>query len=601
MRVRTPSVGLRIGGAVAAVVMVASGCTADPPPPIESAETSAFTTPPAAPATTGNPVVVAVDDVGTGFNPHLLADQSPANLAVSSLVLPSPFLAVADPADPQRTQWVPDESLLVSAEVISEEPFTVEYRLRNTSQWSDGAPIAAEDFVYLWQQMITEPGVVDSAGYAAIDNVLSTDGGKTVRVVMNQPYPAWRQLFSSLLPSHLLKDSPGGFERGLRDNVPVSGNRFRIEDVDRGRDEVLLERNDRYWGEPATPDEILLRRAGTDAQAADSLRSGDAQVVEIRGGATTLQQLGAIPDVRTDTRLRPRALELTLNGRSAELSDVDVRRGVLGLLDVELLSRVAAGSGAFVEPTRAQVLTPSQPGYEVSAPEPLGREESLARLASAGYTPVPLPPALEPSTAAATTTTAPSRSGTPSSPADDALTLVIGAPETDTIALAVANTAADQLRAAGIDARVAPTDPQELYGTALQTGEVDAVVGWTHAGSDPATALSSRFGCDGTEFVPGAATTEDSSIPGTVSPRNISGICDPSLEPSIAAAMRGDADGTSTVLAAQDELWNLAVVLPIVQDASVVATGPGVTGVGLSGPVEAGIYGDADQWTRQTR
>ena len=66
-------------------------------------------------------------------------------------------------------------------------------------------------------------------------------GGKTVTVTMATPYPAWRELFENLLPSHLLKDSLGGFERGLRDNVSVSGGHFRIESIDRGRDEILLE------------------------------------------------------------------------------------------------------------------------------------------------------------------------------------------------------------------------------------------------------------------------------------------------------------------------------------------------------------------------
>ncbi|MGB6180782.1 MAG: ABC transporter family substrate-binding protein, partial [Rhodococcus sp. (in: high G+C Gram-positive bacteria)] len=313
----------RAGVVLVAALLVSTACTADPPPPIQSTET-ATTAAAAPPAATGNPVVVAIDDVRTGFNPHLLADLSPANTAVSTLVLPSPFRPVGGE---NGTQWVPDESLIVSADVTSQAPFTITYRLRNESQWSDGAPIAAEDFLYLWQEMTDAPGVVDPAGYDAITDVQSSDGGKTVTVVMASPYPAWRELFENLLPSHLLKDSPGGFERGLRDNVSVSGGRFRIDTIDRGRDEILLVRNDRFWGEPATPDQILLRRGGNDAQLADSMRSGDAQIAEVRGGLATVAQLGAIPNIRTDTRFRPRSLELTLNGRVPELGDVDVRRG----------------------------------------------------------------------------------------------------------------------------------------------------------------------------------------------------------------------------------------------------------------------------------
>lgn len=165
-------------------------------------------------------------EVGGGFNPHLLADQSPVNSAVGNLVLPSAFRPINSPTQPGATEWAIDDSFLVSAEVTSEAPFTIRYQLRNEAQWSDGAPIAAEDFRYLWQQMISVPGVVNPAGYQMIDDVNSSGGGKTVNVVMRAPYPAWRELFTDILPSHLIKDTPGGFSTGLSEGIPVSGATF---------------------------------------------------------------------------------------------------------------------------------------------------------------------------------------------------------------------------------------------------------------------------------------------------------------------------------------------------------------------------------------
>ncbi|MEO7077961.1 MAG: ABC transporter family substrate-binding protein, partial [Rhodococcus sp. (in: high G+C Gram-positive bacteria)] len=140
-------------GTIALVLptLVLAACTANPPPPVESEPTPVITTT-EVPVETGDPVVVAIDDVGIGFNPHLLSDQSPANSAVSALVLPSPFRPATDPSNPAITTWLPDPSLLLSAEVTSQNPFTVTYQLRNEAQWSDSAPIAAEDFRYLWQQ-----------------------------------------------------------------------------------------------------------------------------------------------------------------------------------------------------------------------------------------------------------------------------------------------------------------------------------------------------------------------------------------------------------------------------------------------------------------
>ncbi len=588
---------LVVGAVAVGVVLTATACTANPPPPVESTDSPKPTT--AVP--TKNTVVVAIDDVGIGFNPHLLADQSPANSAVSALVLPSPFRPVLDPARPGVTDWVLDPSVLVSATVnppTPEAPSSITYQLRNEAQWSDGAPIAAEDFRYLWQQMISQPGVVDPAGYGLIEDVESSGGGKTVTVKLSAPYPAWRELFTDLLPSHLVKDSPGGFARGLVDNIPVSGGRFHIKSVDRGRDEILLERNDRFWDTPAKPDQIMMRRGGSPAQLADSMRSGDAQVARVHGGAATLAQLSVIPDVRTGTELQPRVLSMTLNGRVPELVDAQVRKGLLGLVDPNLLATVGAGSESSATPARAQVLAPSDPGYAPTAPPQPTREQASGLLAAAGYQLVPnVTEDVDPETL----TRGRMMRG------DEQLTMVIGAPENDDTAIAVANTVADQWRGAGIAASVRALRAEDLYGDALASGDVDALVGWERAGSDPATSLASRFGCLPSTLP--VATPEPSAelsatpdvAPSRRAPSNLSGLCDPTLQPAIDEALRGRADTARVIADAEPRLWDLAVTLPVLQDNTVVAAGPGVEGVALTGPVQVGIFADAAVWTRTSK
>lgn len=593
------TLGRRALGAVAAVSMLAlAACTANPPPPVESTDSPKPTT--AVP--TKNTVAVAIDDVGIGFNPHLLADQSPVNSAVSALVLPSPFRPAADPARPGVTLWVPDPSVLVSATAVPPEaPTTITYQLRNEAQWSDGAPIAAEDFRYLWQQMITQPGVVDPAGYGLVEDVESSGGGKTVTVTLTAPYPAWRELFTDLLPSHLVKDTPGGFARGLGDSIPVSGAQFHIKSVDRGRDEIVLERNDRFWGTPAKADQILMRRGGSPAQLADSIRSGDAQVARVHGGAATLGQLSVIPSVRTGTELQPRVLSVTLNGRVAALAEPTVRKGLFGLLDPNLLATVGAGSESSATPARAQVLAPSDPGYAPTAPPAPTREQAFGVLAGAGFQVVPtLAEGDDPENVTFGRLVRDS----------EQLTLVLGAPENDDIAIAVANTVADQWRGAGVAASVRVLKAENLYGEALTSGTVDAVVGWERAGSDPATSLASRFGClpldtsessretTSPEPTPSPAPT---SAPSVRSPSNLSGLCDPSLQPAIDAALRGLDDPVRVIAEAEPKLWELAAVLPVLQDNAIVVAGPGVEGVSLTGPIPVGIFGDAGVWTRTTK
>lgn len=570
-------------------------------------------------------IIMAIDSIGPGFNPHLLSDQSPVNAAVASMVLPSSFRPVPDPKSPTGSRWELDPTLLESAEVTSENPFTVTYKIRPEAQWTDNAPIAADDYWYLWRQMVSQPGVVDPAGYDLITGVQSVEGGKQAVVTFSQPYPAWRELFNDILPAHIVKDVPGGFGAGLARAMPVTGGQFRVESIDPQRDEILLARNDRYWSVPAKPGLVLFRRGGAPAALADSIRNGDTQVAQVHGGAATFAQLSAIPDVRTARIVTPRVMQLTLRGGQPTLEQAQVRKAILGLIDVDLLASVGAGDDNTVTLAQAQVRSPSDPGYVPTAPPAMSREAALDLLRGAGYQiePVAEPPAPGEPPAPDNGRQHITKDGAP-------LSLVLGVASNDPTSVAVANTAADQLRNVGIDASVLALDPVALYGDALTNNRVDAVVGWHQAGGDLATSLASRYGCRALEAtavstaVPGVAptpstkpTTSASPAPATTptststqpipapdsgalvqAPSNITGICDHSIQPKIDGALDGSQNIAEVIQAVEPRLWSMSTVLPILQDTTIVAAGPSVENVSLTGAVPVGIVGDAGSWTK---
>src|SRR3984893_10592455 len=201
---------LTIGVLVSTLTL--AGCTVSPPPAPQSTETTRSTAPPPLRKTQ---IIMGIDSIGAGFNPHLLSDLSAVNAAIGALVLPSAFRPVPDPASPTGSRWELDPTLLESAAVTNENPFTVTYKIRPEAQWTDTAPIGADDFWYLWRQMVSHPGVVNPAGYDLITGVQSVEGGKTAVVTFSQRYPAWRELFNDILPAHIVKDVPGGFASGL--------------------------------------------------------------------------------------------------------------------------------------------------------------------------------------------------------------------------------------------------------------------------------------------------------------------------------------------------------------------------------------------------
>jgi ABC-type transport system substrate-binding protein len=605
---------LRLLFAQAGALVTVAACTVSPPPAPQSTDTSQNSAPPPPRA---YQIIMGIDSIGAGFNPHLMSDQSPVNAAVAALVLPSAFRPMPDPSTPTGSRWEMDSTLLESATVTNNDPFTVTYKIRPEAQWTDNAPIGADDFWYLWRQMVTQPGVVDPAGYNLITSVQSIDGGKQAVVTFSSQYPAWRELFADILPAHIVKDAPGGFPAGLARAMPVTGGQFRVENIDPQRDEILLARNDRFWAAQALPDHILLRRAGAPAALTDSMRNGDTQVAQVHGGAAAFAQLSAIPDVRTARIMTPRTMQVSLRAAQPKLADVRVRKAILGLLDVDLLAAVGAGSDNTVTLAQAQVRSPSDPGYVPTAPPALAKDAALALLSQAGYeidtdgpTSTSTPPT--PESTPESTRGQISRDGVP-------LSLVIGVAANDPTSVAVANTAADQLRNVGISASVQALDPVVLYADAVPNNRVDAVVGWHRAGGDLATELASRYGCTALSGTTApTATTSATPSPVTPStgpitpasgpapepgapvqvPNNITGVCDQALQPRIDAALIGHVPIGEVIDIVEPKLWEMSTVLPILQDTTIVAAGPRVENVSLSGAVPVGIVADAGRWVK---
>ncbi len=612
-----------LGAVVSLSAVALAACTVKPPPAPQSTDTPHSPPPPPQRVTQ---IIMGIDAIGAGFNPHLLSDLSPVNAAISALVLPSAFRPVPDSNQPTGSRWEMDPTLLVSAEVTNQNPFTVTYKIRPEAQWTDNAPIAADDFWYLWRQMVSEPGVVDPAGYDLITGVQSLEGGKQAVVTFAQPYPAWRELFTNILPAHIVKDVPGGFTAGLARALPVTGGQFRVENIDPQRDEILIARNDRYWGPPAKPALILFRRAGAPAALADSVRNGDTQVAQVHGGSAAFAQLSAIPDVRTARIVTPRVMQLTLRAGEPKLADAQVRKAILGLLDVDLLAAVGAGSDNTVTLDQAQIRSPSDPGYEPTAPPAMTTAAALALFTASGFD---VESNASVSAAPPPSAPAPPSSGPPEvirgriSKNGHQLSLVIGVAANDPTSVAVANTAADQLRNVGIAATVLALDPVTLYRDALADNRVDALVGWRQAGGNLATLLESRYGCPALQSTQIPTPSTPKSSPGTSpagsdpksttpvpsspapepgalvqAPSNYTGICDLSIQSNINAALNGTKNINDVINAVEPRLWNMSTVLPILQDTTIVAAGPSVQNVSLTGAVPVGIVGDAGQWVK---
>jgi ABC-type transport system substrate-binding protein len=579
-----------------------AACTTGGPPPLVTSEVAQTSAPPQ----TANELIVGVEDLDTGFNPHALADVGPVSLGVAGLVLPSPFRPDADGA------LRPDPTLITSAAVTAQQPFTVVYQLRREASWSDGAPIAAEDFAYLAGRMRTEPGVANPAGYRLIRQVNSRSGGKQVEVVFDRPYPGWRTLFANLLPAHLLKDAPGGWPQALEGGIPVSGGPFAVRAVDRGRGMVVLERNDRYWEVPAVLDRLVLRKANA-AGLVSALATGGDQLAMWRADAIGMSLLRTrAPALTVRTVPEPVAAELLLRPAGPNLSDPLLRAAVGAALDVPDLVAVGSGNGPAAQlPELARTLLPSQPGYTPTAPgggasggaatPGLGAPGagSSGGAASGGAASGALPDIdqLLINDGYQRVAGRWTRDGVP-------LTLVVAAPAERDGYRAVATRVVRQLAVAGIEAQlvtpsgddlfasleaptpaltVTPTTPSGPSSTAAAPPArgVDIAVVPRPVSGDPAADLVSWYGC------PPLPLGGDAAQPAAAL-SNPAGYCARPMQAAMDDLLTGASTLTEVLPATEAALWRDLPSIPLFQHAVVLVTTPTVTitpGSLLAGPL----------------
>lgn len=546
-------------------------------------------------------VTVGLDSIPGDLNPHLIGSRSLATSVVAQLTLPSAFTVPAGSATGARTELNTDllESVKVT-EGTGVAPTKVRYVLRPDAQWSDGTPVTGADFDYLHQQITGRSGVVDPAGYAMIDKLSVSAGGRTVDVTFTGPDPDWRELFANLLPSHIYRTEDRSFDSMMSGVPAASGGIFRVRGVDTARGEIRLDRNQRYWGEtPARTDSIVLSAVPDSRTATQMLRTGQLQMLLTGEQGVTTESLAAVPGLRVREMTRRPDLVMTLNTTAPRMASLTNRTRVTDALDADALARILTQDPSATAPGTGVAAADADDGETGSTGSGTGRDGS------------PATPAL------------PTVGG-------DLTPLRIGADSGDATAVEAARRVVDQLTGAGIAAEPVIRSSADLYGSFLPAGEVDAVIAWQET-PETLSELRSRYGCDTTDrsvsrpstglpSVTAVPTSESRSTETTKSTEstapmepmettesgeptesategenaaasgrtvNTSGLCSAEIDGIIDAALLSveglSEDGVSSLVDATVERVSDAVAeqridVPLTEDRRVIAAGPDLVG-----------------------
>ncbi|NAS21377.1 ABC transporter family substrate-binding protein [Herbidospora sp. NEAU-GS84] len=274
-----------------------------------------------------------------------------------------------------------DPDYVAAADVTSTSPKqVVTYTLNPKARWSTGQPITWADYDAQWRALRgKDPAfhVANVTGYQDIASVARGRDDFQVVVTFARPFGDWRSLFAPLYPKSATA-SPQAFNAGWVGKIPVTAGPFRFGAFDTRAKTITLNRDEKWWGEPAKLDSIVFRGLESDARVA-AFANGELDVFDIGPSAADLSRAKSAEGAVVRQAAGPDFRHFTFNGESPILSDIRVRQAVaLGIDRAVIAKSDLKGLNWPVTLLDNHFLMNSQQGYRPNAGELAGPDAARA-------------------------------------------------------------------------------------------------------------------------------------------------------------------------------------------------------------------------------
>jgi peptide/nickel transport system substrate-binding protein len=277
-----------------------------------------------------------------------------------------------------RKDWDVTEPLLAEgAPTVSDDHLTYTIKIRDGVKWHDGRPFTADDVLFTYK------AVACPWTDAAPKRSLLTDladiqmDGRTIRFIMSKPN-VYNQRnvvtnFLPIIPKHVFdekglldgftyKDLTGSkgktdpkakefadqFNKHPANRAPIGTGPYKFEKWDSGR-EVVLRRNDDYWGKKAYLDKIVYRIIVDPAGALSALKAGEIDMQPRLSPAQYKDQTGGDAFEQQFAKVKlsiPGEYYVFWNNARPFFKDKRVRQAMTMLIDrVKIIETVRLGFG----------------------------------------------------------------------------------------------------------------------------------------------------------------------------------------------------------------------------------------------------------------
>lgn len=281
-------------------------------------------------------------------------------------------------------------------------PFNAEAVCFNFDRWHNQPPgiNQSPDMSYYWQQF--------SGGFAVNEegrddlgepNYLSCEATDELTTVITLRNPT-SKMVGLLVRQQFGMQSPTALEQYNADEIggtpaapefseyatahPTGTGPFKFESWDQAAGEVVMVRNEEYWGGPATIARLIFRAIPDENARRQALLSGEIHAYDQPGPPDwgTLEAEGMRLEVRDALNLLYIAFTQDQN---PALQDIRVRQAITHALDRQAMVDAVMAEGAEVA---TQFMPPILPGWNANVPQyEYDPERAATLLAEAGYEP----------------------------------------------------------------------------------------------------------------------------------------------------------------------------------------------------------------------
>jgi peptide/nickel transport system substrate-binding protein len=237
--------------------------------------------------------------------------------------------------------------LALSWELV--EPTVMEFKLRQGVTFHNGESMTADDVVFSYNRMFQSDFPPYQVRYR--DRLSNFEKAEkiddyTVRVHVKRPEPLWETLINMqqlmIVPEDYIKGLTGDpnvaehsdFEAFAQ--APIGTGPYRIASFT-ASDELIWERFDSFWGEPAPFERITVKQIAETASRITALKNGEVDLVT-NIAPDQLSIIEADPNLKAEGMVTPLFHVLIFNTQNPRTADPKLRRAMTLAVDRDTLN-----------------------------------------------------------------------------------------------------------------------------------------------------------------------------------------------------------------------------------------------------------------------